>query len=618
MLSIQKPYLLEKTTRLSALEIGAEGKIETPEGMLLTMTVDGVQMDALPGSYQGDIVLTVTQRIPAPIEGMHPKPGDPPTDYRAVLLLGENGLEDNAVPQAWIGGSCQGSTLTGGKITTTGEAMNGLIITGGTHRVDGLTIQNSGHSPDDGKGLGASILCGGDSETVFENLHIENQGIRNDAIVTGANARITVRDSEIHVKGGTPADIQRLNRLRPGKACMTYVSGGWGTTRAVNVENNSTAVFERCTITSENWGVLSTDGISAPKEWGPVKTRIYAKDCDVAITGRHGYGSYSIGDCNNIFDHTKMYAPDVAYKVANELSGGAFIGGSEIIGGRFGVMWQGNQGGLLRVEDSTIRSGRTTFIARGCYPRIQCEHAVLQPGNRIILQMFDSDDPGFGKPEVAVDTEIPAKDPNHDVTCPQYHPVSIWGFQQEHWCTDLQASFKDMTIIGDFYNGITNAAKPKFPPMAAPKGKPDKKPDAPAPEGKPAGMPPAPGKSYPINMVLEFDHVELEGVISASRAQHSVKTISGENRKEIYQVYDTPCPVVNNGVIVTLKNGSSWTVIGKSYLSALHVDETSEIRTPDGCDVKLVVDGVEIPYKPGDYTGDILVSAYQIETPAMF
>ena len=89
MLSIQKSYLLEETTKLSALEIGTEGKIETPEGMLLTMTVDGVQKDVLPGSYRGDIVLTVTRRIPAPIEGMHPKPGDPPTDYRAVLLLGE-------------------------------------------------------------------------------------------------------------------------------------------------------------------------------------------------------------------------------------------------------------------------------------------------------------------------------------------------------------------------------------------------------------------------------------------------------------------------------------------------------------------------------------------------
>ena len=610
---IEKPYLLEKTLRLDALEIGPEGAIETPEGMLLTMTVDGVQQDVTPGSYRGDIVLAVTQRISAPIEGMHPKPGDPPTDYRAVLLLGEKGLEENAVPSAWVGGSSQGEDLSGGTVTTTGEAMNGLIVTGGTHRVDNLTIRNTGHSPDDGKGLGAAILCGGDSETVFSQLHIENQGIRNDAIVTGASARITVRDSEIHVKGGTPADIQRLNRLRPGKACMTYVSGGWGTTRAVNVENDSTAVFERCTITSENWGVLSTDGISAPKEWGPVKTRIYAKDCDVAITGRHGYGSYSIGDCNNIFDHTRMYAPDVAYKVANERSGGEFIGGSEIIGGRFGVMWQGNQGGLLKVQDSTIRSGRTTFIARGCYPQIQCENAVLQPGNRVILQMFDSDDPGFGKPEVAVDTEIPVKDPSHDPTTPQHHPVTIWGFRQENWCTDLQASFKNMTIIGDFYNGTTNAPKPKLPPMAAPKGAPGGK-----PEDQPAGMPPMEVKSYPINMVLEFDHVELEGVISASRAQHSVKTISGENRKEIYQVYDTPCPVVNNGVIVSLKNGSSWTVIGKSYLSSLYVDETSEIRTPDGCDVKLVVNGVEIPYKPGAYTGDILVSAYQIETPAMF
>ena len=142
MLSIQKPYLLEKTTRLSALEIGPDGKFETPEGMLLTMTVDGVQLDALPGSYQGDIVLTVTRRIPAPIDGMHSKPGDPPTDYRAVLLLGENGLEENAASEAWIGGSGQGANLTGGKITTTGEAMNGLIVTGGAHQVDGLTIRN--------------------------------------------------------------------------------------------------------------------------------------------------------------------------------------------------------------------------------------------------------------------------------------------------------------------------------------------------------------------------------------------------------------------------------------------------------------------------------------------
>lgn len=628
---INELYPVLQTTALTELTIGPEGKLTPAEGKLLTMTVNGVQMDPLPGEYAGDIQLTLTDYIPAPIEGMHAKPGEPPMEYRAALVLGPQGVEANGVSAAYVDGCAEGNTITGGVIESTGEAFNGMVITGGAHTVRDLTIKNIGHSPDDGKGLGAGILAGGDSVTVFENLTVNNQGIRNDAIVSGGTAKIIVKNSTIHCQGGTPEQIQAVHKVRPGKACMTYVSGGWGTTRAINVENDSSAVFENCKITSENWGVLSTDGISSPKEWGPVKTRIYAKDCDVAITGRHGYGSYSIGDCTNIFDHTRMYAPDVAYKVANELAGGEFINGSEIIGGRFGVMWQSNQGGKLTVKDSTIRSGRSTFIARTCFPEIYCENAVLEAGNRVILQMFDSDDPGFGKSEVEVDTEIPVKDPSHDVTKANYHPFSIWGFKQDSWCTDLRATFKDMTIYGDFYNGISNAAKPKMMPgMPAPGGAPGGPGGAPggmapmgAPGGKPggdkpAGMPPMDMKNYPINLILTLDNVKLEGVISASRALHAVKKISGSNRKEIYQVYDTPCPVVNNGVVLTLKNGTEWTLIGHNYLSALHVDETSVIKTPDGCDVELIVNGQEIPYAPGDYVGDIFLTAKQLPTPAMF
>ena len=641
---ITDTYTVEASTVLDSLEIREGAALKAPEGKLLTMVVDGVQMDPLPGSYSGRITLAVTDLIEAPISGMHPKPGDPPTEYRAAIVGTADGLDaGNSVTDAYVGGSIEGTTICGGSITSQGEAFNGMVLQNGSYTVKDLTIRNTGHSPDDGKGLGAGILIGGETEAVFENLNISNQGIRNDAIVSGGKARFTVKDSVIHCQGGRPEQIQAVQKLRPGKACMTYVSGGWGTTRAINVENDSSARFENCKITSENWGVLSTDGIDSPKEWPEECTvRVYAKDCDVAITGRHGYGSYAIGNCNNIFDHTRMYAPDVALKVANERAGGEFINGSEIIGGRFGVMWQSNQGGKLIVKDSTIRSGRSTFIARSCFPNIYCENAKLEPGNRVILQMFDSDDPGFGKSEVEVDTEIPVKDPDHDVTKANLREFSIWNFKQDAWCTDLQAYFKDMTIIGDFYNGITNAAKPKMMPgMPAPGG--DKKPGGPdlpggpdkskgpAPTGAPAGAPPAGGpgsapapggmsmpRNYPINLVLTLDHVEIEGIISASRALHASKTISGENRKEIYQVYDRPCPVVNNGVILTLKNGSTWTVIGKSYMSALHIDASSKIITPDGCDVKLVVNGKELPYAPGDYVGDILVSAYQVATPAMF
>ena len=624
-MEIANEYLFTENTALEKLSIGPEGKLTAPAGKLLTVVVNGVELDPVPGEYDGDIQIYITDYIEAPMEGMHARPGDPPEPYRAALLLGKDGPSDNAASAAFVGGTIDGSTVTGGVMKSTGECFNNLVITDGSYQVSGLTIENTGHSVDDGKGLGCGILAGGDSESVFENLTIRNQGIRNDAIITGHTAKMTVRNSTIECVGGTPEQIQAVHKIRPGKACMTYVSGGWGTTRAINVQNDSSVRFENCVIKSDSWGVLSTDGISSPKEFREAKTRIYAKDCDVELTGRHGYGSYSIGDCANIFDHTRMVAPDVAYKVANELAGGEFINGSEIVGGRFGVMWQSNQGGKLVVRDSSIKSGRSTFIARSCFPNIYCENATLEPGNRCILQMFDSDDPGFGKSEVEVDTEVAVKDPAHDVTKAQYHPVSIWGFEQENWCTDLQATFKDMTIVGDFYNGITNAKKPMMMP-AMPKpdgGKPAGGPPAGGPGGKPAGGPPAgmPGmnqKNYPINLVLTLDNVKLEGVISASKARHAVKTISGSNRKEIYQVYDTPQPVVNNGVIVTLKNGTEWTIIGHNYLSALHIDETSVIRTPDGCDVELTVNGAEVPCVPGDYTGDIFIQAKQLPTPAMF
>ncbi len=147
----------------------------------------------------------------------------------------------------------------------------------------------------------------------------------------------------------------------------------------------------------------------------------------------------------------------------------------------------------------------------------------------MILQMFVTLTTLALRPEVEVDTEIPVKDPANDVTKAQYYPVSIWGFEQEKWCTDLQATFKNMTIYGDFYNGITNARKPMMMPNM-PKPNADESGDPSSVGNKPVGnppmgRPPVQRKSYPINLVLTLDNVKLEGVISASRAQHAVKNL---------------------------------------------------------------------------------------------
>ena len=112
-------------------------------------------------------MLAVTDYIPAPIQGMHKKPTDPPTEYRTALLLGKDGPESNAANAAYVDGNVENGIVTGGIIRSKGECFNNLIITDGRYKVRNLTIENTGHSVDDGKGLGCGILAGGDSRTEF-------------------------------------------------------------------------------------------------------------------------------------------------------------------------------------------------------------------------------------------------------------------------------------------------------------------------------------------------------------------------------------------------------------------------------------------------------------------
>ena len=55
-------------------------------------------------------------------------------------------------------------------------------------------------------------------------------------------------------------------------------------------------------------------------------------------------------------------------------------------------------------------------------------------------------------------------------------------------------------------------------------------------------------------------------------------------------------------MIVTLKNGATWTVAGTSYLSSLTIDDTSSVVGT------LLVDGKETPLVPGIYTGALTLT----------
>jgi hypothetical protein len=56
----QSTWLVKETTRLSELTICERAVLTAPEGKYLTLTVNGIGKEIKPGTYKGDVVLSVT------------------------------------------------------------------------------------------------------------------------------------------------------------------------------------------------------------------------------------------------------------------------------------------------------------------------------------------------------------------------------------------------------------------------------------------------------------------------------------------------------------------------------------------------------------------------------
>jgi hypothetical protein len=84
--------------------------------------------------------------------------------------------------------------------------------------------------------------------------------------------------------------------------------------------------------------------------------------------------------------------------------------------------------------------------------------------------------------------------------------------------------------------------------------------------------------------------------------------ITSKNATYLGDLINSPTQAVNNGVIVTLANGSIWTIYGTSYLTGLTVDNGS-IVAPEGMRVEMKVNGTKTEIKTGKtYTGNIVLT----------
>jgi hypothetical protein len=88
-----------------------------------------------------------------------------------------------------------------------------------------------------------------------------------------------------------------------------------------------------------------------------------------------------------------------------------------------------------------------------------------------------------------------------------------------------------------------------------------------------------------------------------------VSGISAESFEEIGRITSAARPVINNGVLVTLKNGSSWRVTGIPHVGSLTLDYGSRIVAAAGR-LTVTVDGTAHELTRGStVTGAIVGSA---------
>ena len=584
-------YTVAATTRVSAVTIEAGGVLTAPGGYSLTMTVNGVETgqrlaatDAAdtvftPGRWHGDIVLTVTAADDVTWQ-QHVYP------FRQALYVGPAGVVTPlSVLAAAAGGQVSDSGAADVRITSTGECFDGVYVSDGTYTLIRPVISLTGNGRCDFVGYGAAAVANGSgARLVLDGARISNQGAVRTAAICDNGATLVVKNSALAVRNGVlPADYVPTVNLDTMQSAPWMLSID-GNVRATNLlGNGSIAAYVNSSVSSQTWGVLSTDAGS--------DCTLVAVNSRVANTGSDGYGTYVIGNATEYllgteFDvgtyatiftgGTATYADSDPATVA-ALNSSLRLGLSDrelrslrprstvVNSRRFGFMWHG--AGTLTIAGGTqVNSPHATFLNKGQQIDVTVDGSAgarLNPGDGILVQVMDNDDPGpvvvNGQLENAGVYTQPAGEPARDAT---------FDVTAAH-DTDSALSFSDIELSGNFYNGMRGD----------------------------------------LNLVLNFTASQVAGVISATLSVHHVDTIDAGNWQELGAVTNTPQPAINNGVIVSLASGSTWTVTGTSYLTSLSLDARSAVTAPRGQQVTMTVDGTPTAIKPGaSYSGAIALT----------
>ncbi len=635
----------------------------------LTVTVGGVEVNPadLVGEYE-DVVFTVTGQIPAFVDGYA-------SAYRTALYFDEDGLnEDLSVLDAVMAGDYDDEGASDILITSRNANFEGVIVSGGDYTIDGLTMLAEGNGGNDFAGVGAGVAVGGTgSLTLNDYTFLAHGVIRHGMFIGGDDVEnppsLTINNGII--VAGNP-EYEDGSTMYEAESSMSMSSSPWmlGIVATPEVRTQlmaSTGVgnYNDCVILSSGWGIVSSDAVDGPADWGEYTIQMNLTDCVLDFTGYSGYVSYAIGSTHNTFtgctignaigsgvlddvieevkdsyDYDIAYEPSVeieadgrAYNttyaliVANESAGGTFE--DCVYTGEYGVMYHKTNnvryvpgdtdnssdiytdedyaGGYTLIKDSTFYTNGAALLVKACTPAIYVENTKFEANDGVIVQLMTCDDPGMGSQYFSEILDLSAEveaDPDYDPYDYNTKDLTIFDFNVENMVNDVQIEFADCTgetaLDGDFYNSITVSTTGE-------------------------GM-----TWWGQSLILSFDNCEINGNISSSSALHNAYSgyydangeevvadttddaiaagavegrITSDNATYLGNLTNVTSATVNNGVWVTLTNGSVWTPADTCYITRLYVDDSSVINGT------VTIDGKDAEIEAGEtYTGAIVVT----------
>ncbi len=606
----------------------------------LTVTVGGVEVNPadLNGVYE-DVVFTVTGQIPAFVDGYA-------SAYRTALYYDENGLNEELSVLAAVQ-----ETEDGVKIESHNANFEGVIASAGEVTIDNLVIRAEGNGANDFAGVGAGVAAGGTSKVTLNNYEFIAHGIIRHGMFIGGDDLLNPPELTVNggiIVAGNPVD-ENGEAMYEKSSGMSMSSSPWmlgieatPEVRTQLMASTGIATYNDCVILSSGWGVVSSDAVDGPANWGEYTIQMYFNDCILDFTGTSGYISYAIGSTHNTFTNCLIgdaieseemadvieyvkdtYDYDIAYEagvealngrhynttyaliIANETAGGTFDGCTYT--GTYGVMYHKTnnvryvpgatdnssavyaEDGYTLIKDSVFNTYGAAILVKACTPAIYVENSVLNSETGVIAQLATCDDPGMGSRyfSEALDITAPVEaDPDYDPYDYNTKDFSNLGYQIEGMLNDVEIDFADCSgesaLNGDIYNSISVSTTGE-------------------------GM-----TWWGQNLICTFDNCEINGVVSSSSALHNAYSgfydaegneveadsideaiaagavegrITSDNATYLGNMTNYVSAPVNNGVWAILTNGSVWNVPSTSYLTRLCVDETSAVNgvvTVDG------------------------------------